>query len=128
MSPKHEPTPVVTPRACGIADALQVVGDRWSLLVLRELGFGVQRFTGIQANTGAPREILTARLRKLENEGLISRRRYTDRPPRAEYVLTEAGKALAPVLLALREWGEQHARAEPRAVATLSPGEAAQPA
>lgn len=95
---------------CGIADALEIVGDRWSLLVLRELGYGVQRFTGIQANTGAPREILTARLRKLENEGLISRQRYSDRPPRDEYVLTDAGQALAPVLTALCKWGEQYAQ------------------
>lgn len=61
-------------------------------------------------NTGAPREILTARLRKLEAEGLITRRRYSDRPPRDEYVLTEAGRAVTPVLAALREWGERYAR------------------
>lgn len=96
------------PRVCAIADALSLVGDRWSLLVVRELGFGVHRFTDIQRHTGASREILTARLRKLENERVLARRRYRDRPPRDEYVLTEAGEALLPVLVALRVWGEVH--------------------
>jgi DNA-binding HxlR family transcriptional regulator len=94
------------PRVCSIADALDVVGDRYALLVLREIGFGVRRFTDIRANTGAPRETLAARLRKLEASGVIERRRYSERPPRDEYVLTEAGDALLPVLGALRAWGE----------------------
>ncbi len=112
MSTESEPGVVFDTagrRVCGIADALGVVGDRWSLLVLRELGFGVTRFTDIRAHTGAPREVLTARLRKLETAGLITRRRYSDRPPRDEYVLTESGRALTPVLSALRHWGEQYA-------------------
>jgi DNA-binding HxlR family transcriptional regulator len=95
---------------CGIADALDVVGDRFALLVMRELGFGVHRFGEIRANTGAPRDTLTVRLRQLEQSGLISRRRYQDRPPRDEYVLTEAGEELGPVLGALRQWGERWAR------------------
>ena len=96
---------------CGIADALEVVGDRWSLLVLREVALGVHRFAAIQAKTGAPRAVLTARLRKLESEGVLARQRYSERPPRDEYLLTDAGRALLPVLVALREWGERHARA-----------------
>ena len=108
MSQKSEPTNLGAPRACSIADALEVVGERWSLLVLRELGFGVQRFTDIQVNTGAPRETLMLRLRRLEEAGIIERRRYSERPPRDEYVLTAAGRDLAPVLRALREWGERH--------------------
>lgn len=106
VSPKSKPTP----RVCGIADALGVVGDRWALLVLRELGFGVHRFNDIQANTGAPRDSLATRLRDLEQAGLISRRRYSEHPPRDEYVLTDAGTAIAPVLRELRIWGETHAR------------------
>lgn len=94
---------------CPIADALEVVGERWSLLVLRELGFGVHRFRDIQVNTGAPRETLALRLRKLEQAGVIERRRYCDHPPRDEYVLTGRGEELLPVLGALREWGERHA-------------------
>jgi DNA-binding HxlR family transcriptional regulator len=84
------------------------VGERWSLLILRELGFGVHRFQDIQVNTGAPRETLALRLRKLEETGVIERRRYSEHPPRDEYVLTDAGRDLSPVLTALREWGERH--------------------
>jgi DNA-binding HxlR family transcriptional regulator len=107
VSTEHEPT--TGPRVCSIADALELVGDRWSLLVVRELGFGVTRFTELQANTGAPRETLTARLRKLEEVGVIARRRYSEHPPRDEYSLTEAGRAMGPVLRSLRRWGEQWA-------------------
>lgn len=93
---------------CSIADALGVVGERWTLLVLRELGFGVHRFNDIQTNTGAPRETLALRLRKLEEAGVVERRRYSEHPPRDEYLLTQAGKDIVPVLAALREWGETH--------------------
>lgn len=85
-----------------------MVGERWSLLILRELRFGVLRFKDIQVNTGAPKETLALRLRKLEQAGLIERRRYSERPPRDEYVLTESGQELSPVLQALRKWGERH--------------------
>jgi DNA-binding HxlR family transcriptional regulator len=108
VSQKSEPSNLGRPRICSIADALDVVGERWSLLVLRELGFGVHRFKDIQVNTGAPRETLALRLRKLEETGIIERRRYSDHPPRDEYLLTAAGRELAPVLAALREWGERH--------------------
>jgi DNA-binding HxlR family transcriptional regulator len=94
---------------CGIADALELVGDRWALLALREIGFGVTRFNDIQVNTGAPRASLSARLRGLEAGGLIERRRYREHPPRDEYRLTDAGRDLGPVLRELRIWGERHA-------------------
>jgi len=97
------------PRICPIADALGLVGERYSLLVLRELSFGVHRFNDIRHNTGAPRETLAGRLRKLEDAGVIERRRYNEHPPRDEYVLTEAGTALVPVLRQLRIWGERYA-------------------
>jgi DNA-binding HxlR family transcriptional regulator len=96
------------PRACFIAGALEVLGERWTLLVLRELTLGVRRFTDIQASTGAPQETLAIRLRKLEEAGLVRRRRYSEHPPRAEYLLTSAGSDIAPVLSALRHWGERH--------------------
>jgi DNA-binding HxlR family transcriptional regulator len=108
VSQKSEPSNLGRPRICSIADALDVVGERWSLLVLRELAFGVHRFKDIQVNTGAPRETLALRLRKLEETGIIERRRYSDHPPRDEYLLTTAGRDLTPVLAALREWGERH--------------------
>jgi DNA-binding HxlR family transcriptional regulator len=105
-----KPNPGRSPRICGISDALSVVGDRWSLLVLRELDSGVQRFNDIHTNTGAPRDRLTTRLRELEEAGLITRRRYSQHPPRHEYVLTTAGRAIGPVLRELRIWGETYAR------------------
>jgi DNA-binding HxlR family transcriptional regulator len=101
------------PRPCAGAAALRVVGERWSLLVLRELFYGVRRFDGIARATGAPRNILTARLRHLESEGVIERRRYEERPPRYEYHLTPSGRELLPVLLALLTWGETHAVQHP---------------
>ena len=95
-------------RVCSITDALDLVGDRYSLLVVREIRYGHTRFQDIVAATGAPRDVLTARLRKLEQAGVLTRRRYSDRPPRHEYLLTEAGHELHVVLLALKEWGDRH--------------------
>jgi DNA-binding HxlR family transcriptional regulator len=109
VSSNTEPTESGGPRVCSIADALNVVGDRWSLLILRELSFGVTRFAEIRLNTGAPRETLTARLRKLEDCGLIERHRYSEHPPRDEYRLTQSGTAIGPVLRELRRWGETYA-------------------
>jgi DNA-binding HxlR family transcriptional regulator len=101
------------PRRCSIAAALDVVGERWSVLVVRELSLGVRRFNDIAANTGAPRDILTTRLRKLEELGVVDRRQYSDRPPRFEYVLTPAGHDLRPVLMALKRWGDEHVSQRP---------------
>jgi DNA-binding HxlR family transcriptional regulator len=108
VSQESEPTNLGAPRICSIADALDVVGERWTLLVLRELGFGVHRFNDIRVNTGIPRETLALRLRRLEEAGLIERRQYSEHPPRDEYVLTPSGQDIAPVLGALRQWGERH--------------------
>ena len=105
-------TRTTTPRRCSIAGALDVVGEKWSLLVVRELFLGVRRFSDIAANTGAPRDILTARLRRLEELGVITRRVYSERPPRHEYVLTEAGKDLRPVIWALKHWGDTYITGE----------------
>lgn len=96
-------------RVCSMADALQLVGDRWSLHVVREIGSGVRRFEAIQRHTGAPREMLTARLRKLERTGVITRTAYSQRPPRFEYELTPAGEELIPVMAALFAWGRKYA-------------------
>jgi DNA-binding HxlR family transcriptional regulator len=96
-------------RVCSIAGALEVIGDRWSLLVVRELSLGVHRFNDIALRTGAPRDVLTARLRKLVDVGVVERREYSARPPRFDYLLTQAGLDLAPVLQTLRQWGDDHA-------------------
>ncbi len=102
------------PRVCPIADALQLIGDRWALLALREINLGVTRFNDICQNTGAPRASLAARLRELEDAGVIERRRYSAHPPRDDYLLTEVGGDLAPVLGALHDWGQRHASARVR--------------
>jgi DNA-binding HxlR family transcriptional regulator len=99
--------PADEPRVCSIADALEILGDRWSLLVVRECSYGVHRFNDIQRNTGAATDILTSRLKRLDAAGIIRREPYSTRPLRYEYFLTEAGMELFPVLLALREWGER---------------------
>ncbi len=97
-----------TARHCSVANALEVVGERWSLLVVRELFHGVHRFNDLAANTGAPRDILTARLRKLEEVGVVDRRAYSTAPPRFDYHLTASGRALSPVIQALKRWGDEH--------------------
>lgn len=96
-------------RVCSMADALALVGDRWSLHVVREIAMGVQRFDAIQRHTGAPREMLTSRLRKLEAVGLLTRSRYSERPPRHEYALSASGEELVPVMAALYAWGAKYA-------------------
>ncbi|HKN98358.1 MAG TPA: helix-turn-helix domain-containing protein, partial [Pseudonocardiaceae bacterium] len=104
-------------RECSIANALAVIGERWSLLALREVMLGVHRFDQIARNTGASRDILTTRLRGLEAAGVLERRQYEAHPPRYEYVLTEAGRALSGVLLTLMQWGDRYVtEGEPPAV------------
>ena len=95
-------------RECSIANALAVVGERWSMLALREIMLGECRFDQIARNTGASRDILAARLRKLVSRGVLERRQYEAHPPRYEYVPTKAGYALQPILLGLMEWGDRY--------------------
>jgi DNA-binding HxlR family transcriptional regulator len=104
-------------RPCSVAAALEILGERWSLLTVREIGYGVHRFSQIAAYTGASRDLLADRLRKLEAAGVVERHPYSEHPPRYEYHLTEAGRDLFPVMLALREWGDKWAVDRP-AVAT----------
>ena len=99
----------VAVRPCSLAAALDVLGEKWSLLALREIGYGVTRFARIAGYTGASRDILADRLRKLEAAGVIVRRLYSEHPPRHEYHLTEAGEELFPVMLALYQWGDKWA-------------------
>nr|WP_245966622.1 helix-turn-helix domain-containing protein [Sphaerisporangium album] len=95
-------------RPCSVADALSVVGEKYSLLVLREVFLGVRRFDAIARNTGAPRDILAARLRRLTEGGVLEKTLYSTRPARHEYHLTDAGRELEPVLHLLRQWGDRH--------------------
>jgi DNA-binding HxlR family transcriptional regulator len=101
------------PRPCSIASALSFLGEKWSLLVIRELALGVHRFDQIQRNTGAPRDILASRLRRLEAAGVLEKRQYQERPARFGYHLTEAGGELRPILLSIAQWGDRWA-APPR--------------
>src|SRR5919106_5169061 len=98
MSSKVKPTQ----RICSVADALDVVGDRYSLLIVREIGYGYRRFQALAGFTGAPRDVLTARLRRLEEIGPIERRPYSERPERHGYHPTQAGEQLRPIVLALK--------------------------
>ncbi len=91
---------------CPIALSQQVVGDRWTVMVLRELFLGSRRFEEIQAHIQATPQMLTSRLKKLESDGVIERRPYNERPLRYEYHLTDMGQGFYPVFLALRAWGE----------------------
>ena len=118
---------MTTPRPCSVADALAVVGEKYSLLVLREVFYGVRRFEDIQRNTGAPRDVLTSRLRRLVDAGVLTRRRYSERPPRFEYRLTPAGRELRPVLLTLMAWGDKHVRRTPSVVFEHSCGAGLEP-
>ena len=93
-----------------LGDVLEVVGERWALLVVREVSLGVRRFEEIQTATAAPRAVLSDRLRRLTAAGILSTRTYQVPGARArqEYTLTDAGFDLLPVLAALSDWGEHH--------------------
>jgi DNA-binding HxlR family transcriptional regulator len=88
---------------------MEVVGERWALLVVREIAMGATRFGDIVRGTGAPRDRVAARLKSLEQAGVLTRVRYQNAPPRHDYQLTESGRALVPVLDALLVWGKDHA-------------------
>jgi DNA-binding HxlR family transcriptional regulator len=96
-------------RPCPIAAALEVVGERWALLVVREIALGGTRFSDIVAGTGAPRDRIAARLKALENAGVVVRSPYQSAPTRYEYRLTASGEDLIPVLDSLLAWGKVHA-------------------
>lgn len=103
-------------RPCSVAAALNLVGEKWALLAVREIAFGNKRFDAIARNTGAPRDRLAARLRALEAGGVVERRQYSEHPPRYEYELTEAGLELRSVLTMLRAWGDKWAVDAPASV------------
>jgi DNA-binding HxlR family transcriptional regulator len=103
---------------CPIAHSTGLVGDRWSILIVRELLLGQTRFQDFQAQTGATSQMVAARLKRLEADGLVERRAYSQRPLRHEYRLTTKGRHLMPVILALRTWGEQWCKPEGEQPAT----------
>jgi DNA-binding HxlR family transcriptional regulator len=102
---------------CPVARSQVVVGDRWAVLIVRELFMGNRRFDSLLAQSQATPQMLSARLKRLEADGMIQRNRYMDKPPRYEYELTEMGRAFYPVILALREWGETWCKSPDEGVA-----------
>jgi DNA-binding HxlR family transcriptional regulator len=93
--------------ACPIAQSLEVIGEWWSLLIIRDAFFGVTRFDEFQENLGIARNILTNRLDTLVAAGVMERRPYDEGRERYDYVLTDKGRALWPVLVTLRQWGDR---------------------
>jgi DNA-binding HxlR family transcriptional regulator len=96
-------------QVCSIARALEAIGDRWTMLVIRDAFLGVRRFEDFQRDLGVARNVLTDRLGRLVEEGILERERYQERPQRYEYRLTDKGRDLFPVLVTLLKWGDRHA-------------------
>ena len=93
---------------CSMFRAMDVLGDRWTLMVLREAFMGVRRFTDMQRDLGVARNVLTDRLNFLVDKGILERRQYQERPVRHEYRLTQMGRDLQPALLTLMHWGDTY--------------------
>jgi DNA-binding HxlR family transcriptional regulator len=102
---------------CSIARALELVGDRWTLLIVRDALLGLHRFDEFQQSLGVARNVLSDRLSRLVSDGLLERSAYSDRPPRFEYRLTEKGRELGVPLLALMQWGDRHISDQPPRIA-----------
>ena len=92
--------------SCSVARTLEVVGDKWTLLVLRDAFYGVRRFADFAEDLGIARNVLTDRLERLVDDGVMERRQYEEHPPRWEYRLTAKGRALLPVILTMMHWGD----------------------
>ena len=93
---------------CSVAQALEVVGEWWTLLILRDCFLGVRRFDDFQRSLGIARNVLNTRLQRLVEAGVLERRRYQERPERFEYRLTEKGIDLWPAIMTLMKWGDRH--------------------
>jgi DNA-binding HxlR family transcriptional regulator len=93
---------------CSIARALEVVGERWTLLIIRDVFLGLSRFNQLQESLGVARNVLTDRLNRLVEEGILERVPYSERPARYEYRLTAKGRELNVALTALRQWGDKY--------------------
>lgn len=98
---------------CSIARALEVVGERWTLLIVRDAFLGLTRFDQFQESLGIARNVLTERLNRLVDEGVLERVRYNDRPERYEYRLTDKGQELRLALAGLRQWGDTYLSEKP---------------
>ncbi len=97
---------------CSVAGALEVVGERWSLLIVRDVMLGLHRFDQLQESLGIARNVLQKRLERLLSQGVLERRLYQERPARYEYRLTEKGLDLWPAMVALMKWGDKYTATE----------------
>jgi DNA-binding HxlR family transcriptional regulator len=98
---------------CSVARSLEVVGERWTLLIIRDAFLGLRRFEQFQENLGIARNVLTDRLNRLVDEGILERVRYSERPARYEYRLTQKGRDLNIALAGLRQWGDRYLSEKP---------------
>ena len=98
---------------CSIARTLEIVGERWTLLIIRDAFLGLSRFDQFQESLGIARNVLAERLKRLVDEGILERARYSERPDRYEYRLTEKGRELRLSLAGLRQWGDTYLREQP---------------
>jgi DNA-binding HxlR family transcriptional regulator len=99
-------------QVCSLAGALEVIGERWSLLIVRDVLLGLRRFDEIQSDLGIARNVLNARLTRLLDQGVLEKRLYQERPPRYEYRLTDKGLDLWPAIVALMQWGNRYTSPE----------------
>ena len=104
-------------QVCSIARSLEVVGDRWTLLVIRDVVLGHHRFDQLLASLGVASNVLSDRLNRLVAEGILERVRYSERPERFEYRLTTKGRELGVALIALMQWGDRHLSEKPPRIA-----------
>jgi DNA-binding HxlR family transcriptional regulator len=104
---------------CSIAGTLGLIGERWTLLILRDVFNGKRRFSEMQRSMGVARNVLAARLDRLVDEGILERRPYGESPGRHEYFLTERGLDLWPVLVSIMQWGDRHLDREGAPAITL---------
>jgi DNA-binding HxlR family transcriptional regulator len=96
-------------QVCSLAAALEVIGERWTLLIVRDVFLGMRRFDEIQGDLGIARNVLHARLTRLVDQGVLEKRLYQERPPRYEYRLTDKGLDLWPTIVSLMQWGNRYA-------------------
>ncbi|MDG4810031.1 winged helix-turn-helix transcriptional regulator [Micromonospora sp. WMMD1120] len=114
----------LTDADCGIAQALGVLGDWWTFLIVRDVAGGTTRFDALQRELGISRRALTERLAALVEQGVLGRRPYSVHPPRYDYLLTTRGEGLLPVLIALQDWGTRHLMGDGTLTATAANGSA----
>lgn len=99
--------------ACPVETTLTLIGDKWKVLILRDLLTGTKRFGELRRSVGqVSQKVLTAQLRQMEGSGLLDRKVYAEVPPRVEYSLTELGRSLSPILNAMQSWGEDYKRSQ----------------